>query len=65
MGKIPPTGTFKLNIIDNNSFIYDKPEEQYSYFAPGTIIKLHTYPIMDVDLMMYVNGEFHSKQTCI
>ena len=63
--QIPPTGTFKLNIIDSNNFIYDKPEEQYSYFAPGTIIKLHSYPIMDVDLYMYVNGEFHSKQTSI
>ena len=64
-GKIPPTGTFKLNIIDSNYFIYDKPEEQYSYFAPGNEIKLHSYPIMDADLYMYVDGEFYSKQTSI
>ena len=63
--QIQPTEIFKLNIIDSNNFIYDKPEEQCSYFAPGTIIKLHSYPIMDVDLIMYVNGEFHSKQTSI
>ena len=64
-GIIPPTGTFKLNIIDDNNFIYDKPEERYSYFAPGTIIKLHSYPIMDADLYMYVDGELYSKQTSI
>lgn len=27
-----------------------------------TEIKLHSYPIMDADLVMYVNGEFYSKQ---
>lgn len=57
--------TFKLNIIDNGNFIYDKPEEQYSRFAPGTVIKLHSRPIMDADLIMYADGEFHSKQTVI
>lgn len=60
---IPPTGQFKLTIIDEHDYIYDKPEQQY--FTPFTEIKLHSNPIMDADLMMYVNGEFHSKQTSI
>ena len=62
-GKIPPTGQFKLTIIDKHDYIYDKPEQQY--FTPFTEIKLHSYPIMDADLYMYVDGEFYSKQTSI
>ena len=55
-----PTGQFKLTIIDEHGYIYDKPEQQY--FTPFTEIKLHSYPIMDADLVMYVDGEFYSKQ---
>ena len=58
--QIPPTGQFKLTIIDEHGYIYDKPEQQY--FTPFTEIKLHSYPIMDADLIMYVDGEFYSKQ---
>jgi hypothetical protein len=58
--QIPPTGQFKLTIIDEHGYIYDKPEQQY--FTPFTEIKLHSYPIMDADLVMYVDGEFYSKQ---
>ena len=57
---IPPTGLFKLTIIDEHDYIYDKPEQQR--FTPFSEIKLHSYPIMDADLVMYVNGEFYSKQ---
>ena len=57
---IPPTRLFKLTIIDEHDYIYDKPEQQY--FTPFTEIKLHSYPIMDADLVMYVDGEFYSKQ---
>ena len=60
---IPPTGLFKLTIIDEHDYIYDKPEQQR--FTPFSEIKLHSYPIMDVDLVMYVDGEFYSKQTSI
>ena len=61
--QIPPTGQFKLTIIDEHGYIYDKPEQQY--FTPFTEIKLHSYPIMDADLYMYVDGELYSKQTSI
>ena len=57
---VPPTGQFKLTIIDEHDYIYDIPEQQY--FTPFTEIKLHSYQIMDADLVMYVNGEFYSKQ---
>ena len=60
---IPPTGLFKLTIIDEHDYIYDKPEQQR--FTPFSEIKLHSYPIMDADLVMYVDGEFYSKQTSI
>lgn len=60
---IPPTGQFKLTIIDEHDYIYDKPEQQC--FTPFTEIKLHSYPIMDADLVMYVDGVFYSIQTSI
>ena len=60
---IPPTGLFKLTIIDEHDYIYDKQKQQC--FTPFTEIKLHSYPIMDADLVMYVDGEFYSKQTSI
>lgn len=60
---IPPTGLFKLTIIDEHDYIYDKPKQQR--FTPFSEIKLHSYPIMDADLVMYVDGEFYSKQTSI
>ena len=53
---IPPTGLFKLTIIDEHDYIYDKPEQQR--FTPFSEIKLHSYPIMDADLVMYVDGVF-------
>ena len=56
---IPPTGLFKLTIIDEHDYIYDKPKQQR--FTPFSEIKLHSYPIMDADLVMYVDGEFYSK----
>ena len=59
---IIPTGTYKLNIIDNNDYIMNKPKEYESHYAPGTEIILYAYPIMDADLAMYVNGKFNSIQ---
>ena len=61
--KIKPTGTFKLTIIDDGNYIYDKPKDSESYFAPGNEIKLHSHVIMDAYLAMYVDGEYHSRQT--
>lgn len=58
-------GTFRLNIIDMCNFIYDKPEEQYSYFTPGTVIKLHSLPVYEANLAMYVNDKFFINQFCI
>ena len=60
-----PTGTLKLNIEDSNNYIYDKPDDNESYFYPGEIITLHSFPIMDADLSMYINDEFYSIQNCI
>ena len=60
-----PITTYKLTIIDENNFIYDKPSENECYFANGDLIKLHSFPIMDADLDMYVDNEFYSKQTTI
>ena len=62
---IIPTGTYKLNIIDNNDYIMNKPKEYESHYAPGTEIILYAYPIMDADLAMYVNGKFNSIQNIV
>ncbi|MBO5481249.1 MAG: hypothetical protein J6A63_08695 [Clostridia bacterium] len=46
---------YKVTIVDKYNEFYDKPTEEY--FEAGTIITLHCYPIMDADLVMYINGE--------
>ena len=56
---------YKLNIIDTHDFIYDKPEDEISYFASGAEIVLHSRPITDVDLAMYVDDVFYTKQTSV
>ncbi len=54
---------FKLTIIDEDSSIYDKPAE--TSCESDTKIVMHSRPIMDADLAMYINGEFHSIQNTI
>lgn len=64
--KTPNTNeTFKLTINDPGSFIYDKPENENQYYASGDIIKLHSKPINNVDLAMYIDGDYKSIQTVI
>ena len=60
-----PTGTYKLNIIDKNDYIMNKPKEYESHFAPNTELKFYAYPIMDADLALYVNGKFYSIQNTV
>ena len=54
---------FKLTIIDEDNLIYDKPTE--TSYESDTKIVIHSRPIMDADLAMYINGEFHSIQNTI
>lgn len=54
---------YKLTIIDEDSFIYDKPAE--TSCESDTKIVMHSRPIIDADLAMYINGEFHSIQNTI
>ena len=54
---------YKLTIIDEDNFIYDKPAE--TSCESDTKIVMHSRPIMDADLAMYINGEFHSIQNTI
>lgn len=54
---------YKLTIIDEDSFIYDKPAE--TSCESDTKIVMHSRPIIDADLAMYINGEFHSIQNII
>ncbi len=54
---------FKLTIIDEDNLIYDKPTE--TSCESDTKIVMHSRPIMDADLAMYINGEFHSIQNTI
>ena len=54
---------FNLTITDEDNFIYDKTAE--TSFESGTKIVMHSRPIMDADLAMYINGEFHSIQNTI
>ena len=54
---------YKLTIIDEDNFIYDKPTE--TSCESDTKIVMHSRPIIDADLAMYINGEFHSIQNTI
>ena len=54
---------FKLTIIDEDNLIYDKPTE--TSCESDTKIVMHSRPILDADLAMYINGEFHSIQNTI
>lgn len=64
MLKETPTGTFKLNIIDEQNYIYDKPEKT-TMFAPGTTILFHSLPIMDADLVIYVNDAYFENKSLV
>jgi len=54
---------YKLTIIDEDNLIYDKPTE--TSCESDTKIVMHSRPIIDADLAMYINGEFHSIQNTI
>ena len=54
---------FKLTIIDEDNLIYDKPTE--TSCESDTKIVMHSRPILDADLAMYINGEFQSIQNTI
>lgn len=56
---------FKVTFIDEDNFIYDLPKENESYYEAGSKIKVHSHVIYDVDLAMFVNGEFYSIQNDI
>ena len=47
---------YKVTIVENRyDKFFDKPTGEY--FEAGTVITIHCYPIMDADLVMYINGE--------
>ncbi|MBQ4266825.1 MAG: lipoprotein, partial [Clostridia bacterium] len=54
---------FKLTIIDEDNLIYDKIVE--TNCESETKIVLHSHPLIDADLAMYINGEFYSIQNSI
>lgn len=52
--------SYNIKAIDHNGFMANKIEGKY---LPGQELTIQTNILLDVDLHMYVNGEFHSKQT--
>lgn len=47
---------YKVTIVENRyDKFFDKPTGEY--FEAGTVITIHCYPIMDADLVMYINGK--------
>ena len=47
---------YKVTIVENRyDKFFDKPTGEY--FEAGTVITIHCYPIMDADLIMYINGK--------
>lgn len=58
-------GAFQLEVIDEGNHIINKSPAIDTWYAPGTLLRFYANPIMDADLAMYLNGEFHSIQTSI
>lgn len=48
------TNFYKVTIVDKYNEFIDKPNREY--FVAGMVITIHCYPIMDADLVMYING---------
>lgn len=63
--KAAPTGTYQLEIVDENGYLLDKASAVAGRYAPDTVLKFYVHPIMDADLKMYVNDEFYQTQTAI
>jgi hypothetical protein len=49
------TNFYKVTIVDKHNEFIDKPNREY--FVAGMTITIHCYPIMDADLVMYINGK--------
>lgn len=60
-----PDGQYKLDIVDEENLVLDKSSFANSYFAEGDEITIYARPCTDVDLVMYINGEPHSKQKAV
>lgn len=58
---VEPLGTFKLELIDENNNIINKTDIS-SRYTPGTQFIFYAKPIIDADLVMYVNDELYKIQ---
>lgn len=63
--KIIPTGQYELSLVDKGNDIIDELSNDPGMYTPGTKLEFYSYPIMDVDLAMYVNDEFYAIQDTI
>lgn len=63
--EIVPTDQFEVSIIDKGNDIIDSLSNDPGMYTPGTKLEFYSYPIMDVDLAMYVNDEFYQIQDTI
>lgn len=63
--EVAETGQFNVTISDKHNFIIDELSSDSGRYTPGKILEFYSYPIMDVDLAMYVNDEFYSIQDTI
>lgn len=63
--EVAETGQFNVTISDKHNFIVDELSNDSGRYTPGKILEFYSYPIMDVDLAMYVNGEFYTIQDTI
>lgn len=54
---------YRVTFSDTSGCVYDIPSEEF--YAPGTVLTLHSGVICDADLGMYVNGEFLAIQNAV
>lgn len=63
--EIPETGQFNVTVVDEGNFLIEELSCDSGRYTPSKVLEFYSYPIMDVDLAMYVNGEFYAIQDTI
>ncbi len=59
------TDQFEVSVLDNGNDIINNLSSHAGIYTPGSLLSFYSYPVMDVDLAMYVNGEFYGIQNTI
>lgn len=60
-----PTGQYDVTINTNDITYINELSNKSGKYTPGMELEFYFYPLMDVDLGMYINGKFYKTQEVI